>query len=44
MIRRMQIDVTAPIVVGVIVFLVLVAGLVFVRQVGSFRPHAKSDD
>ncbi len=44
MIRRMQIDVTVPLVVGVVTFLVLAAGLGFVRQVGHFRPHAKSDD
>jgi hypothetical protein len=40
----MQIDVTVPVVVGVIFFLVLIAGLAFVRQVGNFRPHSKSDD
>jgi len=40
----MQIDVTVPVVVGVIFFLVLVAGLAFVRQVGHFRPHSKSVD
>jgi len=40
----MQIDVTAPVIVGVIFFLVLVAGLAFVRQVGRFRPHSKTVD
>ena len=40
----MQIDVTGPVVVGVIFFLILFAGLGFVRQVGHFRPHSKSDD
>ncbi|MGC3954275.1 MAG: hypothetical protein QM804_08505 [Propionicimonas sp.] len=40
----MQIDVTTPVIVGVIFFLVLAAGLGFVRQVGHFRPHSKSDD
>lgn len=40
----MHIDITVPLVVGVVFFLVLVAGLGFVRQVGSFRPHSKPLD
>lgn len=40
----MQIVVSVPVVVGVIFFLVLLCGLLFVRQVGAFRPHSKSDD
>ncbi len=37
-------DITAPVVVGLVFFLILVAGLGFVRQVGAFRPHSKSLD
>jgi len=40
----MQIDVTTPVIVGVIFFLVLFVALLFVRQVGHSRPHSKSDD
>ena len=43
-IAAMQIDVTGPVVVGVIFFLILLSGLLFVRQVGKFRPHSKSDE
>ena len=35
------VDVTGPVVVGVVTFLLLAAGLGFVRQVGKSRPHAK---
>ena len=43
-IAGMQIDVTVPVAVGIIFFLILFAGLMFVRQVGKFRPHSKTDD
>ncbi len=35
------IDVTGPVVIGLIAFAILAAGLGFVRQVGKSRPHAK---
>ncbi len=34
-------DVAGPVVVGVLTFAVLVAGLGFVRQVGKGRPHSR---
>ena len=34
-------DVTLPIVVGGLAFVILATGLGFVRQVGKGRPHAK---
>ena len=40
----MQIDVTGPVVIGILFFLILLSGLLFIRQVGHFRPHSKSDD
>ena len=43
-IARMQIDVTVPVTVGILFFLILFAGLMFVRQVGKSRPHSKTDD
>ena len=39
-----KLDITAPVVVGLVFFLILVVGLGFVRQVGAFRPHSKSLD
>ncbi|HQD97647.1 MAG TPA: hypothetical protein PLO15_09570 [Propionicimonas sp.] len=35
------VDVAAPVVVGLIAFGILAAGLAFVRGVGKGRPHAK---
>jgi hypothetical protein len=37
-------DVTVPVVVGVLFFGVLMAGLAFVRQVGKSRPHSRTTD
>lgn len=34
-------EVGGPVVVGVIAFAILAAGLAFVRQVGKFRPHSR---
>ena len=38
---EVAVDVTGPVLVGVVTFLILAAGLGFVRQVGKSRPHAK---
>jgi len=35
------VDATGPIVVGVVTFLILAAGLAFVREVGKFRPNSR---
>ncbi|MBK9695929.1 MAG: hypothetical protein IPO80_00525 [Propionibacteriaceae bacterium] len=35
------VDLTGPVVVGVLFFGILAAGLGFVRQVGKMRPHSK---
>ena len=34
-------DVSAPIVIGLLTFAILAAGLGFIRGVGKGRPHAK---
>ena len=34
-------DVSGPVVVGLIAFGILLSGLAFVRQVGKGRPHAR---
>ena len=34
-------DVSGPVVVGVIAFAILLSGLGFIRQVGKGRPHAE---
>ena len=39
--EAVAVDVSAPVVVGLIAFGLMASGLGFVRQVGKGRPHAK---
>ncbi len=36
-----SVDVTVPVVIGLVAFAILGSGLAFVRQVGKFRPHSR---